>query len=111
MKLVNYARTMGISYKTAWRGYKAEKIAGLQMDTGTILVTGTVPMPGPVASPNVAIYARVSSAEHTANLDSLAQRLVAYCTMGAITSLRWSKRLDQASMRTGPSFWPCWLIH
>lgn len=81
VKLVDYARTMGISYKTAWRWFKAGKIAGRQMDTGTILVTETVPVPAQVASPKVAIYTRVSSAENTANLDSQAQRLVAYCTL------------------------------
>jgi putative resolvase len=81
MKLVDYARSMGISYKTAWRWYKAGKIAGRQMDTGTILVTEPVPVPTPVASPNVAIYTRVSSAAHKANLDSQAERLVAYCTV------------------------------
>jgi putative resolvase len=81
MKLVDYARTMGISYKTAWRWYKAGKIAARQMDTGTILVTETVPVSEPLASQKVAIYTRVSSSEHKANLDSQADRLVAYCTL------------------------------
>lgn len=81
MKLVDYACTMGISYKTAWRWHKAGKIAGQQMDTGTILVTETVPVPQHVASPKVAIYTRVSSSENKANMDSQAERLVAYCTV------------------------------
>ncbi len=42
MKLIDYAHKMGISYRTAWRWYKAGKIAGKQMDTGTILVTAII---------------------------------------------------------------------
>ena len=43
MKLIDYAHKMGISYKTAWRWYKAGKLPGKQMDTGTILVMGDEP--------------------------------------------------------------------
>jgi predicted site-specific integrase-resolvase len=81
MKLIDYARTMGISYKTAWRWYKAGKIQGQQMDTGTILVTESVPLKEMPASPKVAVYTRVSSSENKSNLDSQAERLVAYCTI------------------------------
>jgi predicted site-specific integrase-resolvase len=78
MKLIDYAHKMGISYRTAWRWYKAGKIKGKQMDTGTILVLEEEPesqMPT-----DVAVYARVSSAENKSNLDSQADRLGAYCT-------------------------------
>lgn len=44
MKLIDYARLQGISYRTAWRWYKAGKIQGQQMDTGTILVTEPLPV-------------------------------------------------------------------
>lgn len=80
MKLIDYAKQQGISYRTAWRWYKAGKIAGHQMDTGTILVTEPVPVKERPALPSVAVYTRVSSAENTSNLDSQAERLVAYCT-------------------------------
>ena len=77
MKLIDYAHKMGISYKTAWRWYKAGKLPGKQMDTGTILVMEDEPKrPAPT---NVAVYARVSSAENKSNLDSQAERLVSYC--------------------------------
>ena len=79
MKLIDYARQQGISYRTAWRWYKAGKIQGQQMDTGTILVTEAVPVPEHAVSSKVAIYTRVSSAENKSNLDSQAERLVAYC--------------------------------
>ncbi len=75
MKLIDYAHKMGISYKTAWRWYEAGKLPGKQMDTGTILVMEDEP--AKIAS--VAVYARVSSAENKSNLDSQAERLVAYC--------------------------------
>ena len=77
MKLIDYAHKMGISYKTAWRWYKAGKLPGKQMDTGTILVMGDEPEKQ--ASTKVAVYARVSSAENKSHLDSQAERLVAYC--------------------------------
>ena len=81
MKLIDYARQQGISYRTAWRWYKAGKIQGQQMDTGTILVTEAVPVPEHAVSSKVAIYTRVSSAENKSNLDSQVERLVAYCAV------------------------------
>lgn len=81
MKLIDYARLQGISYRTAWRWYKAGKIAGQQMDSGTILVTEPLLVKELPATANVAVYTRVSSSENRSNLDSQAERLVAYCTM------------------------------
>jgi putative resolvase len=77
MKLIDYAHKMGISYKTAWRWYKAGKIAGKQMDTGTILITEDEPVA--LSALKVAIYTRVSSAENKSNLESQVDRLVSYC--------------------------------
>lgn len=51
------------------------------MDTGTILVTEAVPVPKHPVSSKVAVYTRVSSAENKSNLDSQAERLVAYCAV------------------------------
>lgn len=81
MKLIDYARLQGISYRTAWRWYKAGKIAGQQMDTGTILVAEPLLVKELPATANVAVYTRVSSSENRSNLDSQAERLVAYCTV------------------------------
>jgi putative resolvase len=78
MKLKDYARQQGVSYRTAWRWWKAGKLPGHQMDTGTILVEQEATPLGK-AIQQVAIYARVSSAENTSNLDSQAERLAAYC--------------------------------
>jgi putative resolvase len=78
MKLKEYARQQGVSYRTAWRWWKAGKLPGRQMDTGTILVE-TAPASASTPSQRVAIYARVSSAENKGTLESQAERLAAYC--------------------------------
>lgn len=79
MKLKDYAKQQGISYRTAWRWWKLGKLPGHQMDTGTILVDVDQERLAAPRATRVAIYARVSSAENKPNLDSQAERLVAYC--------------------------------
>jgi predicted site-specific integrase-resolvase len=79
MKLKDYARQQGVSYRTAWRWWRAGKLPGQQMDTGTILIE-TELVSAASAPQRVAIYTRVSSAENKSNLDSQTERLVAYCT-------------------------------
>jgi putative resolvase len=77
MKLSQYAKQQGISYRTALRWFRAGTIKGYQAPTGTIIVTeseGT-----PARSEKVAIYARVSSPEHRENLERQATRLADYC--------------------------------
>jgi len=77
MKLSTFAKRQGISYSTALRWWKAGQIKGYQAPSGTIIVYEDEPV-HPVQK--IAIYARVSSAENKANLESQAERLVAYCT-------------------------------
>jgi predicted site-specific integrase-resolvase len=77
MKLSEYAKQQGISYRTAFRWWQAGQIPGYQAATGTIIVQE--PKAALSASQRVAIYARVSSHEHAANLDRQAERLAAYC--------------------------------
>jgi putative resolvase len=79
MKLKDYAAQQGISYRTAWRWWKLGKLPGHQMDTGTILVDTDQERAASSNARRVAIYARVSSAANKPNLDSQAERLVAYC--------------------------------
>ncbi|MBN1426997.1 MAG: IS607 family transposase [Anaerolineae bacterium] len=76
MKLSEYARKVGVTYKTAWKWYQAGRIRGYQMDTGTIIITEG---DRPQQSQKVAIYARVSPSENRANLESQTERLIAYC--------------------------------
>ena len=77
MKLSEYAKQQGISYRTAFRWWKAGQIPGYQAPTGTIIVQ--MPKAEATQAQRVAIYARVSSHEHQANLDRQAERLLSYC--------------------------------
>ena len=104
MKLIDYARLQGISYRTAWRWYKAGKIAGQQMDTGTILVTEPVGVREAPATAKVAVYTRVSSSENKANLDSQAERLVAYCTVRGYQVSRVVKEIGSGVNDNRPKF-------
>lgn len=76
MKLSDYAHKVGVTYKTAYRWFKAGKLRGYQMDTGTIIITENET---PQRPERVAVYARVSSSENRDNLEAQAQRLVHYC--------------------------------
>ncbi|OQY45097.1 MAG: hypothetical protein B6242_11285 [Anaerolineaceae bacterium 4572_78] len=76
MKLSDYAHKLGISYKTAWNWFRAGKIKGYQMDTGTIII---IDDDGEKLQ-KIAVYARVSSNKERSQLNSQAERLVAYCT-------------------------------
>jgi len=80
MKLSEYARQAGVSYKTAWRWWHAGQLDAYQAASGTIIVRETIQTASrPLDVQQVAVYARVSAAEHRPNLESQAERLVAYC--------------------------------
>lgn len=76
MKLSQYAKKVGVTYRTAWIWYRDGKIKGYQMPTGTVVITEDE---NRAPSEKVAIYARVSSSEHRSNLETQADRLAAYC--------------------------------
>jgi putative resolvase len=73
MKLSQYARKVSVTYRTAFRWWQNGQIQGYQLPSGTIVVTEAEEQktlqPG-----QVAIYARVSSHEHRANLERQAER-------------------------------------
>ncbi|NJS16658.1 MAG: IS607 family transposase [Nostocaceae cyanobacterium CSU_2_110] len=81
MKLADYAKILGISYQTAWRHYKAGKIAypTRQLESGTVIVDYNPNLDLKTAN-KAAIYARVSSAENKENLDRQAERLTNYAS-------------------------------
>ena len=79
MKLSQYAKQQGISYRTALRWFRDGTIQGYQAPSGTIIVTESREKPQGVQK--VAIYARVSSSEHRENLERQAERLSQYCTI------------------------------
>src|SRR5713101_7077564 len=66
---------MGVSYRTAFRWWKAGKLDAYQLDTGTIIVREPVSTQVPA---NVALYARVSSADQKEDLERQLQRLKDY---------------------------------
>ena len=43
MKLSAYARQIGVTYKTAYRWWKAGKLDAYQLDTGTVIVRDPLP--------------------------------------------------------------------
>ena len=75
MRLSQYAKKMGVSYKTAFRWWKAGKLDAYQLDTGTVIVRDPAQ---PQEALSVALYARVSSADQKENLERQMQRLKDY---------------------------------
>jgi predicted site-specific integrase-resolvase len=77
MKLSDYAKSLGISYRAAWNHYKDGKIPGAyQLASGTIIVPEAEQ---PKGDKKVAVYARVSSSENHSNLQSQVERVTTYC--------------------------------
>lgn len=58
MKLSEYAKHVGVTYKTAWQWWKAGQLDAYQLPTGTIIVREPR-----TAAAGVVLYARVSSAD------------------------------------------------
>lgn len=75
MKLSTWAKQQKISYRTAWRWFKAGilPVSAKQLSNGTILVESQSNQPS-----QVAIYARVSSSDQKQDLDRQVARLVCF---------------------------------
>jgi putative resolvase len=75
MKLSVWAKSQGISYKTAWRMWKDGRlpIPAEQLPTGTVIIHQSANI-----ADSVALYARVSSADQKADLDRQLARLTEY---------------------------------
>ncbi len=78
MKLSDYAKTQGITYRTAWNWWKKGLLKGRQLPTGTIIVD-LEPTRG-TQTEVACIYARVSSSENRDNLERQAERLIQFAT-------------------------------
>lgn len=76
MKLSHYAKQTGISYKTAWRWYKAGTLDAYKTATGTVIVRDPKQAQAPVG--RIALYARVSSLGQKDDLDRQIVRLKDY---------------------------------
>lgn len=78
MKLSQYAKKVGVTYRTAFRWWQNGEIKGYQLPSGTIVVTeGEERQESRTGQ--VVMYARVSSHEHRANLQRQAERLEDDC--------------------------------
>ena len=76
MKLSQYAKKVGVTYKTAYRWYRAGTLDAYQTATSTIIVrekAAEKPVRG-----RVALYARVSSLGQKEDLERQIQRLKDY---------------------------------
>lgn len=78
MKLSQWAKKVGISYRRAWQLFKEGKIPNAyRLPTGTIIIEECKTIQSQQEKV-VAIYCRVSSAENKDNLDRQADRLKEY---------------------------------
>ncbi|MDQ7082813.1 MAG: recombinase family protein, partial [Aquificota bacterium] len=75
MKLSEWAKKKGVSYKTAWRWFKKGYIKGYQMPTGTIIVEEDEKKE---RGNRCIIYARVSDRQSKDNLERQVERLREY---------------------------------
>src|SRR6266566_2158829 len=74
MKLSGYARQIDVTYKTAYRWWKAGRLDAYQLKTGTVIVRD----PSPKHATGVALYARVSSVDQKHDLERQMERLQDY---------------------------------
>lgn len=79
--LKDYARDHGIKYRAAWNRYKGGKIASAFKDEfGKILI----PEDEPDRPLKVICYARVSSSQNKANLESQSERVVHFANLSGL---------------------------
>lgn len=91
MKLPDYAKAIGISYTTAWRWWKANKLPhpARQTESGLIIVDYVPQAPSTEVKKNrVAIYSRVSSSENKENLNRQSERLTEYAIANGYQIIR-----------------------
>jgi putative resolvase len=79
MKLRDWAKQQGVSYRTAWRWFHDGRVPVRQMPSGTILAGTKGPAPVPAEPHSVVVYTRVSSSENRVNLDTQADRVSSFC--------------------------------
>ena len=75
MKLSDYARQIGVTYKTAYLMFKRGELDAYQLPTGTIIVNEPT---APATGHGVALYARVSSHDQKADAQRQLERLRDY---------------------------------
>jgi putative resolvase len=77
---------MPVSYKTAFRWWKAGRLDAYQQDTGTIIVRD--PLPDADLAKGITLYARVSMQGQKAGLDRQVEQLKTYAVMNPMAKAR-----------------------
>jgi putative resolvase len=78
MKLSEYAKQKGVTYRTAQNHWYKGLLNGEQLATGTIVIFDDVKKTDKPKTLQVATYARVSSSQNKDNLDTQQSRLIDY---------------------------------
>lgn len=103
MKLSEYAKAKGVRYETAWRWFRDGQIKGRRIGR-TIIVEEEASQMQTSVSQKVAVYARVSSSENKSNLESQAERMVAYCTAKGYQIAKVVKEIGSGVNDSRPKF-------
>lgn len=78
MKLSQYAKELGVCYKTAWNLFKQNKINGAyQLESGTVIVPNNI-FDNNTQENGVILYARTSSSKSKTLLENQVKRLEQY---------------------------------
>jgi putative resolvase len=109
MKLGEYARKVGVTYRTAFQWWKDGRLKGYQMPTGTIIITeepegASSRSAPPLSAPQVVIYARVSSGKQREDLERQVQRLLDYCAAKGYQVTRTVKEIASGLNDSRPKF-------
>ncbi len=100
MKLSVYARQIGVTYKTAYRWWKAGRLDAYQLDTGTVIVRD----PLPKSATGVAPYARVSSVDQKNDLERQMERLKDYAAAHGYHVMRMVQEIGSGLNDRRPKF-------
>ena len=78
MKLSDWARKQGISYRSAWNMFHADLLPkAYRLPSGAIIISDDIEQ---FKKDYTIVYARVSSSENKSNLDSQAERVASFCS-------------------------------
>ena len=100
MRLSQYAKQMNVSYKTAFRWWKAGRLDAYQLDTGTIIVRD--PLPETTTPKGIALYARVSAQGQLADLERQVERLKTYAASRGYHVTRMAQEIASGMHDTRP---------
>jgi predicted site-specific integrase-resolvase len=101
VRVSQYAKRLGVSYRTAFRWWKAGKLDAYQLDTGTIIVREPVSAQVPA---KVALDARVSAADQKEDLERQMQRLKDYAAAKGYQVTRTVSELASGLNESRPKF-------